>query len=525
MRPWLPPLLIGFWAFLSPTYASVPTQIEPDYAEAILAYHDKDYAQVLRLLSPFLNEETRSEELLEIAALTYKSLGQEKKSEKLYQQIISLLKNRNASAAEVIPYEFELAMFHYRAKRWEEATRIFKRAINLNFNEVPARFFLGVMAIDKKDWETAQASFQRVSQSPNLELALSSHLYLAQVYAGLGSQSRMVNEYVIAHSQARNESRNKERTEEDRVMAGKVYKLADKILKPLKRHTIFGGVGLITSYDTNVFSDAVSVVSSGGSKKVSLKETLQASIGYASPLLDEWQIVLSYRGNGNKNINPETFDAQFVQNEVTLNVNHSPLDASSFGLKLSGLYLFQFRSVSSSFEPYLAQGSAGPYWKFQFANGWAFGGQANYYFRNQYQDATLSETVHRSGPEAEGKVNLLWNTHATYFNPMLELSANKRMTKGTEYQSLAYGAEFSNTSYVGSSLQLLLSLAYGKATFDVRPDGPRADTILTGRVAATVGLLKNLQWINDVQIISNTSNVELYAFTRNVFSSGLNWSF
>lgn len=525
MRAWTPLFLLLCSLFAGTASATVPTQIEPDYAEAILAYHDRNYAEVLRLLGPFINQDTRSEELLEIAALTYKSLGQEKKSEKLYQQIISLLTNRNASAKELIPYEFELALFHYRAKKMEEAQRIFKRAVALEFNEVPARFFLGIIAIERRDWETAQTNFQRVSQSPNLELSLSSHLYLAQVYAGTNSQGRMVNEYVLAYTQARNEANNKQRSDEDRAIATKVLKLADKIVRPLKKHTLFGGVGLITSYDTNVFSDATTVVASGGSKKASLKETLQANLGYASPLLDEWQIVLSYRGSGNKNFNADTADAQFVQNEINLNLNHAPLEASSFGLKLSGMYLFQFRAASSGFEPYLAQGTAGPYWRFQFGNGWAFGGQANYYYRNQYQDSSLSETVHRSGGELEAKVSVAQNTHARLFNPMLELSVNKRDTKGTEYQSLSYGAELSNTSYVASSVQLLLALAYAKAAFNVRPDGPRADGTVTARAAVTVSLLKSLQWINDVQVISNTSNVELYAYTRNVISTGLSYSF
>ena len=108
---------------------------------------------------------------------------------------------------------------------------------------------------------------------------------------------------------------------------------------------------------------------------------------------------------------------------------------------------------------------------------------------------------------------------------MLELSVNKRDTKGTEYQSLSYGAELSNTSYVASSVQLLLAVAYAKAAFNVRPDGPRADGTVTARAAVTVSLLKSLQWINDVQVISNTSNVELYAYTRNVISTGLSYSF
>ncbi len=506
-------------------WAAVPTEFEPDYAEAILAFHDRNYPEVIRILSPMLEKETRSEELLEIAALTYKYLGQEKKTEKLYGEILQLLRTRNVSPLDLIPYEFELAVIQYRNKKWTEAERMFKRAIALQFNEIPSWFFLGIIAMDKRDWATAEASFTTVSQSPNLELALSSRLYLAQVYANQNSQARMVNEYVMAYDQARGELKKKELKEEDKTMLGKVLKVAEKALKPLKKHTVFGGIGLVSSYDTNVFSDATDTSASGGTKKASLKESLQASLGYASPLVDEWQFVLSYRGNGNKNFNAETLDAQFLQNDLALNLTHAPLESSYLGLKVGTAYLFQYVSASGNWEPYELQLIAGPYWRTQFSNGWAIGGQANLNRRSLYQDSALDAIYHRSANEIEIKLNTQQDNHAKFFNPTLELTGMLRPTEGTEYRSKFVQLELSNNSYLTSGIQILLSASGGKTIYDAREDGTRSDMTLTGRFALSIRLLKSLQWVNDVQVIKNSSNVALYDYARNVFSSGITASF
>jgi len=314
-------------------------------------------------------------------------------------------------------------------------------------------------------------------------------------------------------------------SQEEKNVVQRVLQNATAALKPLKKHTFFGSVGLITSYDTNVFSDANNVALSGGSKKASLKETLQASIGYASPLASEWQTVFNYRGNGNKNFNAESADGQFVQNELNFYLNNTPLEETAFGIKLGGQHLFQYASASSKFEPYQLQLSAGPYLRLQLAKTLALNVQGNFYYRNVAVDSALDAQFHRSGTEEEIKVMLQRDTHHIYFNPSFEITASLRGTKGTEFQSKFFQGELSNTAYFTNAIQGVLGVSYAKSMFDARPDGSRSDGTLNFRLGISIRLLKSLYWINDAQLSSNASNVDTYAYSRNLFSSGINFSF
>lgn len=518
-------LILVILGLSPPALGIVPLSMEPDYAEAILAFHDKNYREVLRLLSPLVAKAAESEELLELAALAFKSLGMEKKSEAMYTRILDVLKARGAPAKEMAPYEFELGVLHFRSKRWADAAPLFRNSVAQEFNEVPASFFLGVVAMEQKEWGEAEESFSRVSKSLNTDLRLTSHLYLAQVHAATNAQSRMVRDYISARSEAQAELDKRGVPAAEKATAQNVFNQAIKALRPLKSSRFFGNLGLVTSYDTNVFSDASSIVASGGTKKATLKQSVLASLGYATPLLADWQVAATYRGSANKNFAAGTADAQFIQNDVTLAVNHSPLEETAFGLRVTGSALFQYLTASSRYEPYLMQVGAGPYIRRYLGDGWSLGAQGSFLIRNQNTDASLVETFHRSGTEPEVRVSLQKDSRATFFNPGIELTASLRNTKGTEFRSKFVQVDLTNSSYLSPAVQIVTGVAGALTLYGVRPDGPRQDTSLTLRLGTSLRLFSDFYFIGDVQWINNATAVTAYEYQRTVGSAGVTYNF
>ena len=58
--------------FMSSATAEVPTQLEPEYAEAVLAFNGKQYGRALKILDELIKLSPRSVEFLEMKALALK---------------------------------------------------------------------------------------------------------------------------------------------------------------------------------------------------------------------------------------------------------------------------------------------------------------------------------------------------------------------------------------------------------------------------------------------------------------------
>src|SRR5687767_970952 len=81
-----------------PARAAVPSKLEPDYAEAVLAFHAKDYGRSIRLLNELLAQAPAVVEAMELKALVQKSSQDDAAAYKTYRDLIDVKRKQGASA-------------------------------------------------------------------------------------------------------------------------------------------------------------------------------------------------------------------------------------------------------------------------------------------------------------------------------------------------------------------------------------------------------------------------------------------
>ena len=69
-------------------WAEIPTEMEPDYSEAVLSYNSKNYDRALAVLNTLLSKSPNTIEFMELKALTLKGSHRPEQSEEVYLQLI-----------------------------------------------------------------------------------------------------------------------------------------------------------------------------------------------------------------------------------------------------------------------------------------------------------------------------------------------------------------------------------------------------------------------------------------------------
>lgn len=518
----------GFILLETRLWAKVPLIYEPDYAEALLAFHDKNFSDVMQHLRPGLKANPNMVEYLELLGLTWKAMGDYQKATNAFLKVLKVLKEGKKLNPELLPYRFELGLLYFKQKKYAKARRELEAVSKGGFQSEVAHFFLGLMNLEEDKLIEAEDSFKRVVSSEVFDVSVPAHLYLAQIAGSLSDMRGMVNWYQRAQGWARY-AMQKSPSEHIKSISEKVIGASELALRPLMQSKFFGSVGLVTGFDSNVFAVPDDVTVTAGTGKSTLKETLQLGLGYATASNKEWQWALQYRGLGNYNLNSLTRAGQFISNDLAFYLNKNPLLYTSYGTKVSVHYLFQYAVSGDQLNKYVPASldiTLAPYYRITVAKAWAMLTQLSIHPRKtNYGDKDTTADQYRSGWEA----GLLWSMRRErrhpFFTPTISLEGQYRGTQGTEYRAKIGKLEFSNTASLNNRTQVTQSLAYSVLSFDARATGVRTDKTLELRVGGQYRLTPSLTSILDLLYTSNQSNVTAFQYNRFTTDLGVVYSF
>src|SRR3954470_13831898 len=82
-------VLVGLPFSVQVAHADIPSALEPQYSEAVLAYNSKDYPQAVSTLDALIAKDSKIVEFYELKALTLKSMKDPKAAE-AYEALIEI---------------------------------------------------------------------------------------------------------------------------------------------------------------------------------------------------------------------------------------------------------------------------------------------------------------------------------------------------------------------------------------------------------------------------------------------------
>lgn len=504
---------------VAPVRASIPTDLEPSYSEAVLSYNSKDYDRALGLLDSLIRTAPSVPDFLELKALILKSMRADGKSIAVYQQLIA----QKASTPEATaPYHFELGTLFFRAKNHPESRLHLETAIRYGFNVEAASFFLGMMAFADAQWEEAIHSFGRVRDLQQGEFHTAAAFYMAQAYLKMNLLTAGVRHFLIARDEAT--------TLSDAVLGKQIYEGASNALTPHDRRKFFADVALLAGYDTNVLLMPYSVTAPTQiSHKATFSGTLLAGAGYMTSPIHTYQAIPSLRFSANKNLTSGTQDSEFATTVLSLFLNRTPMKRLAAGLKLEGLWIFQNSNLDGILRQYLLAGSTGPYLKFQWRPFWTVGAEFFVQFNKYFGDATAAASQIHSGQAYHARVFAERNANAKYWNPSFSLSDDIDNGGGSEMKSNTPSTQLSNAMNFTDKLKVTPGLEFAVPLYLARSPSIRVDKTFSASARASYRLTPRLTLLADAKFVMNTSTDDAdnnnYAYNRVTTSLGLSCSF
>jgi tetratricopeptide (TPR) repeat protein len=489
---------------------------EAEYAEAVLAYNARKNADAIRILDTIVRRSPGHLSSLEMLALLQKAQGDEKESLATYQKLLKAKPPKERG-----PYHFEVATLLFKRKNFEKARSFFTYALRLRFNEVACHFFLGLIDLGAKRFNSASDHFESVIASGNHEYSVAAHYYLGVAQFQLGAGTEGTAELL--------ESRDRAREFPKSPLAQQVSKASIEALKPQEGSRWYGTVSVIAQNDSNVQLTPDSVADAQASGKSSPKLTLSGSVGRMSSSLNDWQWVPSFQTVVNRNLNADAAEAQFVTSTLMLFLNRRPLASSTWGLKAAGTSTFQYlleSDSSGSYAPFSATGDFGPYAKLRLARNWKLSLEGA--FKPQlFLTDEVSGTSQRSGSSYYLRTSVRTDSGLkSWLKPELSLSGEYLQTQGVDYRGTSLGADFSNTARILGRDALNLGVSAQWINYPDRADGARADLTLTLKTSYIMPLSSSVALLADISWTKNTSNVEsLYSYTKFLVGAGVNLSF
>lgn len=529
--------IFGMCLYLIPSaFANVPSALEPDFAEAVLAYNGKDYNVALKMLDNLLGKAPDSKEFLELKALTLKTIQDAEGAAKIYRQLIMTKKKEKAPNTERAPYHFELGVMDFKNEKFEMATKHLEFAAENDFNVAAANFFLGLIDFKLTKWESAEKHFQAVVASETASLHPASHFYLGQVYLKLKFPSASTHHFNLAKKSAQKIIQDKESNEEGRKVAQQIYDSADKALEPLNKGQFFGNIALLTAYDTNVLAMPASQESNLGSGKKSIKEMIQFGVGYMSSPLKAIQLVPNYRMSYNYNFNRASQHGEYLTNILSLYATRSPLAPFHYGAKIEGNHTFQNKVEDTadtrkfgSYGPFSATASIGPYARWYARPKHLFGTEFTYQRQVYFED----DTKNRTGNGLRLQLYYHWDRGHRFLNPLLSLAGSTTGASSPDYRSKAGTVGLTNYMNLSDRLKMSTQLECIMTKYDDanRSMGSRTDLTPTAALTAQYRLSGRLTFLGEARYSFNTSKnstnpqeEEQWEYKRFVLSAGVSYS-
>ena len=527
-------LSVSLFSLTRTVLADVPRELEPNYSEAILAYNSRNYDRALKLLDELHKKSPQTTEFLELKALALKSAKKTGESTTTYEALIKQKTAQGVDAEELAPYHFELGVARYRENKLKEAQEHLEFAARHDFNTGPTNFFLGVMNFKNGKLEEAGTNFREVTSTSISELQAPAYFYLGQVYYKTSQPGVAIQSFYSAKREADRILDDSASGDDLKKIASQIKAASEKAIEPLNKNQWFGNVSLATAYDNNISTlpesqtSGPSATTSSTLGKATLKEILQAGIGYMTSPTRAYQLVPSYRLSYNYNFNRLTRSSEYLSNIFSLYFTRTPLARTSYGLKAEGTYTFQNAvdpdTDKSKYTGFSIDTQFGPYIKHQLHPRWIVGGQVFAGPQIYLTDKTADSNSKQSGTKATAQAYIQHDRGSWFFNPTLTLSYQINETKGKDYKSSAPSASFSNIHYITDALRVSWSGTYTLTDYSKRTP-KREDKNLILQASTTYKLTPRFTLIADASYTKNTSNLNvLYTYNRFVTSAGVSYS-
>lgn len=517
--------------------AELPKELEPEYAEAVLAFNGRDYDRALKLLNELLRQQPGATELLELKALTLKSSKKGEQSAELYQKLIDAKTAEGADEEDIAPYHFELGVIRFREKKYDEARKHLEFAVEEDFNDGAANFFLGIIHFQGGNWAAAEDHFSDVTSSSADDLVPPSHFYLGQTSLKTGYAPGGVRHLVYARDTANEILERSTSSADTKTVAAKIKAQAEKGLAPLDRSRKYANVAALTGYDSNVlaFPDDFSGEASG---KTSPQVLLRGSAGWMSSPLDTYQLHPSIRSEFNYNLNPSAFQGMIVRTTPSFYVTRTPLARFSIGGKVETPVSFKGTTDgdSKTFGLFSSSIELGPFVRWEmfrrtFLTFEFFPGLTRY-----KGDKVVEPVLMRSGPTMKLRLGIQRDTGSRFFNPAFSISHFERglheEQEGEPWQPREFAARgdsisFSNLMYLGND-RIALSISREDTSYDRREGPQRSD------VTALIGATYTRKWSQKITLLGQVAwtrnwvrpaeDRASYAFRRFLVSAGASYA-
>lgn len=510
-------------------YAEIANHLEPDYAEAVLAYNARNYSRALQILNELHAKAPKTIEFLELKAITLKANQQIPEAGNVYRELVQIKTNSGSPKKEIAPYAFELGIIRFNERKFQQAEQYLQYAVRSDFNVDVAHLYLGLAGVQTTQWDKAEMHFQKVVDGKLDALKPAGHFYLGQVYFQKQVPANGFGEWMTAKRLAEKNLTDSDASSDSRAMAEQIVKGVDTALAPFNKGQSFANFSAIVGYDSNVLlvpneSDARATAT----PEATVKTTFSAGAGYATSPLNRYQLVPSLRFNANKNFNRETASGEFSESGASLYVTRDALSARAFGARLDFAIIFQNEynqaTDTSKYRLYTTTFTFAPYLKADLNRDWVFNGEAGVRAVSFNGDQELTSAFQRNGPAYFLRGGLQSKSAKKYFNPGFSVKADYTNTKGTEFRAFAYGAGVNN-SFQLKEVQLTQTLditrtEYGKSSTD------RGDTLASVMVSGYRKIGPRWALLASIDYTKNQSSDEAaYAYNRYSMNAGISYSF
>lgn len=514
----------------SPARSEVPSELEPSFAEAVLAYRQDRPAEALQKLVPLLRQAPSTLEFLELKALALKSTKNDPESANTYQEIIQQKTSAKAPNSELAPYRFELGLIRFRQMDYSGARGYLEQALAESFNAGPSNYFLGMIHFQLGNLETAAQHFRGAIESGILELTPVSYFFLAQIALKASNPTEGIDHFVRARDISKSVIDKADAPPSAKEAATQILNASNKALETLDHNTWFGSVTVLGGYDSNVLTYPDSVATSSATGKQTAKLALQAGIGYATSPIKAFQLVPSLRSIANYNLNRESRSGEYLTNVLSLSANRRPLEKTVFGLRLDLPLTFQNQPLtptsSSKYRVLNFGGSLGPTFRRQFNNRLTGTAESMWGYLKYPGDTTAtSESIQRSGLTNNSRLALNWDLGSRWFNPGVSANYQSTQTKGTEYRNRNYGLGVQNLFHLFEEVRLIIGATGTYTSYYARVPSVREDKTILGYLNGLWNLNRKFAIMGDASFTSNGSTEKAtYQYGRFTVAAGLSYN-
>ncbi len=515
-----------FLGFSSTTLAEVPTDFEPQYAEAILAFNGRDYDQALKLLKQLEKQSPDVPEFLELKALTLKVMNKPASSAKAYRQLIDKKKREKASLKEIAPYYFELGVLYFNKKKFKGARKYFNLASKGKFNVGPTYFFLGMIGFQESNWAFAIQNFKKVTESDADDLKPASYFYLAQTYFKIKYINGATDYLLAAKSHAKDAMNDKKKGESIRKVSKSIYNAAIKALKPLNKSRWFGNLSLISGYDTNILSLPDDSSISSATSLASFKQVMQFGIGRMGSPTSSIQLVPSYRLSTNWNLNDQARAYEYSSNRFSLYFTKHPLSLFSYGLKTEGNFTFANGSDTGrfSYAYFSTTAELGPFFKKELGQGKYIGGEFFWGPAIYADDSKTTKLSRKNGSEFSSKLFYQNDIGKRYWNPTFSFNMGYTIAEGSNNQNYEMGMSLSDLMYLSKRLKLAGKISFSRTTYPSKLPEARTDHEIKLSALTTYRWKPKWTVLGELSYENNTSSIPaIYSYSKFSLTLGMSY--